>query len=121
MTGIAHSAKTYSIDILVGHTTGKEFTDLPGGGNIPATPAALAAHRRHHSRCSLLPEPTLVPLLSPGLHSLPVVGYSQGPHTAVGEVRGSVGCGQVYGRHHEHQMGTVQAMGGPPDLQKTVT
>src|ERR1035438_7265884 len=34
-----------------------------------------ATRRRHHSRCSLLPEPTLVPLLSPGPHSLVVVGY----------------------------------------------
>ena len=38
VTGIARSAKTYSIDILVGHTTGKEFTDLPGGGNMPGDP-----------------------------------------------------------------------------------
>jgi hypothetical protein len=39
VTGIARSAKTYSIDILVGHTTGKEFTDLPGGGNMPGDPS----------------------------------------------------------------------------------
>src|ERR1039457_7052658 len=38
VTGIARSAKTYSIDILVGHTTGQEFTDLPGGGNMPGDP-----------------------------------------------------------------------------------
>src|ERR1017187_9671004 len=38
VTGIARSAKTYSIDILVGHTTGQEFTDLPGGGNMPGGP-----------------------------------------------------------------------------------
>jgi hypothetical protein len=35
VTGITRSAKTYSIDILVGHTTGQAFTDLPGGGNMP--------------------------------------------------------------------------------------
>jgi hypothetical protein len=40
VTDIARSAKTYSIDILVGHTTGKEFTDLPGGGNMPGDPGA---------------------------------------------------------------------------------
>jgi hypothetical protein len=38
VTGIARSAKTYSIDILVGHTTGQEFTDLPGGGTMPGDP-----------------------------------------------------------------------------------
>jgi hypothetical protein len=39
VTGITPSAKTYSIDILVGHTTGQAFTDLPGGGNMPGDPA----------------------------------------------------------------------------------
>jgi hypothetical protein len=38
VTGITPSAKTYSIDILVGHTTGQAFTDLPGGGNVPGDP-----------------------------------------------------------------------------------
>jgi hypothetical protein len=38
VTGITRSAKTYSIDILVGHTTGQAFTDLPGGGNMPDDP-----------------------------------------------------------------------------------
>jgi hypothetical protein len=39
VTGITPSAKTYSIDILVGHTTGQAFTDLPGGGNVPGDPS----------------------------------------------------------------------------------
>jgi hypothetical protein len=39
VTGITRSAKTYSIDILVGHATGQAFTDLPGGGTMPGNPS----------------------------------------------------------------------------------
>ena len=44
VTGIARSAKTYSIDILVGHTTGQAFTDLPGGGTMPGDPGGTGGN-----------------------------------------------------------------------------
>ena len=88
VTDIARSAKTYSIDILVGHTTVKSSLICRVVATCPAAQAIPVRHRRHHSLCSLLPAPILALLLSRGPRSLVVVGSSCGPHTVGVRVMG---------------------------------